>query len=396
MVTMAEVMHRFSDAYIKAYPVSLGQLRLINDIKQCRTVALGSHVTACTQCGDIQVHYNSCGNRGCPNCQGVNKEKWILERNYDLLPVQHFHVVFTLPSELRSICWQNQKLIYNLLFTCAWQTIEAFSKDPNQKLQARMGMIAVLHTWSQQLLYHPHVHCIVPAGGISQDGNWKTTRSNGNFLFPVKALAQTFRGKMMEQIVRLYKSRQLKLKGKLKYLMQPGAFWQFKRRLYDSNWVVYAKAPFANPATVLEYLGRYTHRIAISNYRILDMDHQSVTFSYLDRSSGCKKQITLPGAKFIARFLLHVLPKGYCKIRHYGIFATRIKTQLLDPLRVDMNMPTGERPKYTVRDVLLLTKGIDTHLCSACKQGVLVVIEETPGTDQTKPRGSPIRKLSVY
>lgn len=386
---MADVMHRFSDAYIKNHPVSFDQLRLVNAIKACRTEALGSHLTACTTCGEIKVHYNSCGNRHCPGCQGVNKEKWILERTYDLMPVKHFHVVFTLPGELRGICWQNQKLVYNLLFKCAWDTLDTFSRDPKQGLEAKMGMISVLHTWTQKLLYHPHVHCIVPAGGITEKGEWKSTKSEGRFLFPVKAMAQVFRGKVMEELVNVYRTGQLKLEGKLKNLSNKGVFGELKRGLYDTAWVVYAKDPFSDPSTVLEYLGRYTHRIAISNYRIVAMDENTVTFSYLDRKANRKRTLTLPAETFIGRFLLHVLPKGYCKIRHYGIFATRVKTGLINPLRAGFGMSEGQRPKYTVREVLMITKGIDPLLCSTCKEGLLVTIAETP-----RPRGSPLIKAA--
>ncbi len=384
MVAMAEVMGRFAPSYLKTHTVSGGQQQLIRDIQQCRTSALGDHWTACTSCGDIQVHYNSCGNRFCPNCQGVKKEKWILERTHDLLPVKYFHVVFTLPSELRSVCLQNQKLLYNLLFKSAWQTMEAFSKDPKQGLEARMGMIAVLHTWTQKLLYHPHIHCIVPSGGIAPDGNWKTGKSNGDFLFHVKALAKTFQGKFMEQLVRYYKRGEVQLEGKLKGLEDKGAFWEFKHRLYNKNWVVNTRKPFDKPDLVLEYLGRYTHRIAISNYRILAMDDKTVTFSYLDRNAGQTKPLTLTGEQFIGRFLLHVLPKGYCKIRHYGILSTRVKTVLLAVVRERFGLPLIERPKYTVREVMVLTLGIDPYLCSICKEGQLIIIAESP-----RSRGSP-------
>lgn len=384
MVAMAGVMGRFAPSYLKTHTVSGGQQQLIRDIQQCRTSALGGHWTACTSCGDIKVHYNSCGNRFCPNCQGVKKEKWILERTHDLLPVKYFHVVFTLPCELRGVCFQNQKLLYNLLFKSAWQTIEAFSKDPKQGVSARMGMISVLHTWTQKLLYHPHIHCIVPAGGIGADGSWKSCKSDGDFLFHVQALAETFRGKFMEQVVRYYKSGGLILEGKLKGLEDKGAFWEFKRRLYDKIWVVNTREPFEKPDSVLEYLGRYTHRIAISNYRILAMDDKTVTFSYLDRNAGQTKPLTLTGEQFIGRFLLHVLPKGYCKIRHYGILSTRVKTVLLAVVRKQFGLPLTERPKYTVRDVMVLTLGIDPHLCSICKEGQLIIIAESP-----RSRGSP-------
>jgi hypothetical protein len=387
MATIADVMQQFSAAYIKKCPTNPGQLRLVHDILACRTRQLGSHTSACTSCGEVKVHYNSCGNRGCPNCQGTNKEKWVLERTHDLLPVKHFHMVFTLPAQLRGICWQNQKLVYNLLFKCAWQTLDTFSKDPAQKLEAKMGMVAVLHTWTQQLHYHPHVHCIVPAGGIAPDGKWKHTKSNGKFLFHVTALAKTFRGKFMEQLLRHYKAGDLCLEGKLFHLRDKDHFWEFKKRLYEKEWVVYAKEAFGNKAAVVEYLGRYTHKIAISNHRIMAVDDKTVTFSYLDREANCKKTCTLPGEKFIARFLLHVLPKGYCKIRHYGFFATRVKTKVLPPVREKLGMPNVPKPKYTVRDVLMITKGIDPLVCSECGQGILVTIAEIP-----RPRGSPLQR----
>ena len=253
---MAEVFNRFADEYQKHRLVSFEQQKLVWDIGQCRTYALGGHVTACTACGHIKVHYNSCGNRGCPQCQGVNKEKWILEREYDLLPVKYFHVVFTIPGQLRSICYQNKKLIYDLLFSCAWETLDTFSKDPKQKLQAKMGTIAVLHTWTQKLLYHPHLHCIVAAGGIDEEGNWKTTKSEGDFLFHVTALAQTFRGKFMEKLIGLYKQKKLILEGKIAYLKQAHDFWLLKKKLYEINWVVHSEDPFHNPDSVIEYLAR--------------------------------------------------------------------------------------------------------------------------------------------
>ena len=388
MATMADVMHRFSAAYIKQYPTNPQQLRLIQDILACRTGQLGSHSSACTGCGEVKVHYNSCGNRGCPNCQGTNKEKWVLERTHDLLPVKHFHMVFTLPAQLRALCWQNQKLIYNLLFTCAWQTLDTFSKDPAQKLGANMGMVAVLHTWTQQLHYHPHVHCIVPAGGIAADGKWKHTKSKGKFLFHVKALAKTFRGKFMEQLMRHHKAGDLCLQGKIALLQHKNHFWRLKKALYEKEWVVYAKEAFGNPASVVEYLGRYTHKIAISNHRILAVDEKAVTFSYLDRKANCIKTCTLAGEKFIARFLLHVLPKGYTRIRHYGFWATRVKTKVLPPIKANFGMPNVPRTKYSVRDVLMITKGIDPLVCSTCGN-LLLTIAETP-----RPRGSPQQKFA--
>ncbi len=381
---MAEVFNRFADDYQKHRILSFEQQKLIRDIQDCRTYVLGGHVTACSSCGHIKIHYNSCGNRHCPGCQGVNKEKWILERGYDLLKVKYFHVVFTLPSELRSICYQNQRLIYNLLFSCAWQTLDDFSKDPKQRLMARMGMIAVLHTWTQSLLYHPHIHCIVPAGGLGGDGNWKTTRSDGGFLFHVNALAKTFRGKMMEQLVLRYKQKKLTLEGKIAYLKKYHNFWKLKKKLYETNWVVHTEEPFKNPDSVIEYLARYTHKIAISNYRIKAIDENNITFTYLDRTNNNRKEtMVLPAEKFISRFLLHVLPRGFCKIRHYGFLSTRVKQYCLSQIRLSLKMKEqGIKPRFTVKEVLRITKGIDPDLCPECGQGTLICIQELP-------RGSP-------
>lgn len=383
---MAEVFNRFADEYKKHHLLSFQQQKLIRDICDCRTHVLGGHMTACSWCGNIKVHYNSCGNRHCPQCQGVNKEKWILERQYDLLNVKYFHVVFTLPSGLRAICYQNQRLAYNLLFNCAWQTLDDFSSNPRQRLMARMGMIAVLHTWTQTLLYHPHIHCIVPAGGLDNQGNWKTTKSNGRFLFHVSALAKTFRGKVLEQLIRLYKDKKLVLAGKISHLQQYQNFWALKKMLYETNWVVHTKEPFNNPDSVIEYLARYTHKIAISNYRIKHIGEGDVSFTYLDRNDHDSKQtLTLPAEKFISRFLLHVLPRGFCKIRHYGFLATRVKKHCLSLIRKSLNMKEkGEKPKLSAKQVLRITKGIDPDLCPACGKGTMICIRELP-----RLRGSP-------
>jgi hypothetical protein len=386
MASMAEVFNRFADEYCKHRILSVEQQKLIRDIRECRTHVLGGHMTACTSCGHIKVHYNSCGNRHCPGCQGVNKEKWILERENDLLPVKYFHVVFTLPSELRSICYQNKRLVYNLLFCCAWQTLDAFSKDPRQKLLARMGMIAVLHTWTQRLLYHPHLHCIVPAGGMDEAGHWKHTKSKGDFLFHVTALGKTFRGKLMEQLILLYKQKKLTLEGKIAHLKQKHNFWKLKKKLYETNWIVHTQEPFKKPDMVIEYLARYTHKIAISNYRIQAINDDGITFSYLDRGNKNKQEtMKLSPERFISRFLLHVLPRGFCKIRHYGFLATRVKQQCLSQIRASLNMKEQKlKPKLTVKDVLRITKGIDPDLCPECKQGIMICIQELP-----RLRGSP-------
>jgi len=272
------------------------------------------------------------------------------------------------------------------MFTCAWQTLDDFSKDPRQGLMAKMGMIAVLHTWTQKLLYHPHIHCIIPAGGIDEDGRWKTSKSKSNFLFHGTALAQTVRGKLMEQLLLLYKQKQLTLEGKINHLKHYYNFWKLKKKLYETNWVVHTEEPFKNPDSVIEYLARYTHKIAISNYRIKAIEDDEITFTYLDRADKNKKEIMrLPADKFISRFLMHVLPRGFCKIRHYGFLSTRIKQQCLAKISVNLKMKEqGSKPKLTVKDVLSITKSIDPDLCPECKQGIMVCIQELP-----RLRGSP-------
>jgi len=267
-----------------------------------------------------------------------------------------------------------------------------FSKDPKQTLQARMGMIALLHTWTQKLLFHPHLHCIVPAGGVDEQGNWKNTKSNGDFLFYVRALAQTFRGKFMEKLIGLYKQKKLTLEGKIASLKQAHDFWLLKKKFYEINWVVHTEEPFLNSDSVIEYLARYTHKIALSNYRIKAIGENDVTFSYLDRANNNKQEImTLAADKFIARFMLHVLPRGFCKIRHYGFLSTRVKQHYLPLIRLSLGMKEQDpKPKYTVKDVLQITRGIDPDICQECKEGIMICIQELP-----RLRGSPnFRKCS--
>ena len=377
MGTISEVLHRFADEYVASHRVSYDQLRLINDAKACRTVTMGGHVSACSECGTVKVYYNSCGNRHCPACQGVNKEKWVLERQYDRLAVKYFHLVFTLPSELRSLFRKNQKKLYNVLLSCAWETLDTLSQDSRHRLKAKLGMIAVLHTWTQQLIYHPHVHCMVPAGGLDLHGNWK--HASSNFLFPVRVMANLYRGKMLAHIKQLHHRGQLKGSEQLESIIH---------KLYNIKWVVYVKPSFKDHDQLFEYLGRYSHRIAISNYRIKTITADSVTFSYLDRAGGNKKKLlTLPAHVFIYRYLSHVLPKGFVKIRHYGFLSTRAKGNCLPLIREQLSMAEpGEKPVYKVRDVIMLTKGIDIDLCPGCGQGLMVVIKEIPAS-----RGSPKR-----
>ena len=290
------------DSSINELGLNTWQLRTPSAIKNCRTAALGGHIDACDECGNISISYNSCRNRHCRKCQGKNREDWIMAREIELLPVPYFHVVFTLPSAINTLAMQEPKMVYGILFETAWATLKSFGK--NKEMQ--MGMIALLHTWGQQLSLHPHLHCIVPGGGINANGKWKKSRTDGKFLFSVKELSKVFRAKYCQR-----------LKQEL-----PVAYEKIRKGLWEKDWVVFAKRPFGSSKSVVEYLGRYSHKIAISNHRIRSVDEQNVVFSYKDyRQQGQKKTMQLGHREFIRRFSFHILPKGFVKIRHYGFLS---------------------------------------------------------------------------
>ena len=329
------------------------QLRTLSALKKCRTSALGGHIDACDECGNVSISYNSCRNRHCPKCQGRNREQWIENRENELLPVPYFHVVFTIPDTLNSLVLQQPKMLYDILFESAWETLQTFGKNKN----LQMGMIAVLHTWGQNLSLHPHLHCIVPGGGVDENGAWKNIRNNGKFLFPVKALSKVFRAKFCE-----------KLKANLKDKFnenQENEYEKIRQSLWEKPWVVYAKKPFGSPKSVVEYLGRYTHKIAISNGRIRGIDDKTVTFDYKDyRQKGIKKQMVLSHEEFIRRFAMHILPKRFVKIRHYGFLSSTWKRIKLKNLQQKLGVQSKEKP---------LPKPFQPK-CSCCKTGNLVTI----------------------
>ena len=339
------------------------QLRTLWAIQRCRTAAMGGHVDACDACGNISISYNSCRNRHCPKCQGHKKEEWIQAREADLLPVPYFHVVFTLPDALNQLALHQPKEVYDALFSASWGVVAVFAK----KKGVQMGMIAILHTWGQNLMLHPHLHCIIPGGGMDANGNWQNIgRSHdspdGKFLFPVKALSKVFRAKYVAEL-----SKNIKLEKDL------------RESLFKKNWVVYAKRPFGSPKTVVEYLGRYTHKIAISNHRIMHIDEQNVTFSYKDyRQKGLKKAMSLSHVEFIRRFAQHILPKRFVRIRHYGMLSSTWKREKFQKVREHFKLqPIESKP------VTLLNK------CRCCKVGNLITIATFDG------RGPPDFYLGV-
>jgi Putative transposase/Transposase zinc-binding domain len=308
---------------VQAGRLSLAQLKVMSAIETCRTAALGGHVEGCDDCGHLRVAYNSCRNRHCPKCQGAAARTWLAEREADLLPVGYFHVVFTLPGEVADIAWQNKAVVYDLLFRAASETMVRIAADPRH-LGARIGITAVLHTWGSAMTHHPHVHMIVPGGGIATAGSrWIGARPA--FLLPVRVLAKLFRRLFLTQLLELHAAGKLAFFGQSKALGDRRAFVRHVAPLRNKRWQVYAKAPFAGPEAVLAYLARYTHRVAIANRRLIAFDETGVTFRYKDyRRTGLERQqvMTLETHEFIRRFLLHVLPRGFHRIRHYGLLAS--------------------------------------------------------------------------
>jgi len=334
------------------------QVRTLDAIRRCRSASLGGHVDLCTSCGHVRISYNSCRNRHCPKCQQVQRERWIQAREAELLPATYFHVVFTLPEALNKLCLYQPALVYNLLFDTAWTVVRDFARD-KKHLGADPGMISILHTWGQNLSLHPHLHCIVPGGGVMASGKWKPARSNGKFLFPVKAMSQVFRARFVAALRSRFNG------------LEPS----FYNALFNTPWVVYAKRPFGSPKHVIEYLGRYTHKVAISNHRIVDIQNNQVTFRYKDyRDEGKVKAMTLQAIDFIRRFSLHILPKGFMRIRHYGILSSSRKLHVLPLLhpQLESHYEYPEQKHWKVISTERL--GYNPDACPVCNQLSMVTI----------------------
>lgn len=324
--------------------LSVQQQKILRVIESCRTAALGGHIDQCNDCGVTHISYNSCRNRHCPKCQGHKREAWIQQREADLLPCTYYHVVFTLPQALNPLAIHNPKIVYDGLFKSVWQTLYQFSKTAG----IQSGMIAVLHTWGQNMSLHPHLHCIVPGGGINNSGRWQQQISCNKFLFPVKALSKVFRAKYVHYLRENNITDNSLLKS-----------------LFNKDWVVYAKRPFGGPKKVIEYLGRYTHKVAISNHRLQEVTNQEVSFSYRDYRDGNKNKIMrLTNIEFIRRFSQHILPHKFVRIRHYGILSSTWKRGKLQTLQQQLKMPIKSMPIKTM-----------LHKCPNCKTGTLKTLE---------------------
>jgi hypothetical protein len=327
---VADILHAQGDRFLKRYRSSFGfqQLKAFRAILRCRTAALGGHRDVCQSCGYQAISYNSCRNRHCPKCQAQARERWLTARERELFDTSYFHVVFTVPHELNLLALENPRLFYDLLFTASAQTLLEIASDPKH-LGAEIGVIGILHTWGQNLLLHPHLHCLIPAGGLSLDQR-RWVRPRYPFFLPVKVLSRVFRGKFLAGLKRLYRRQKLQCAGPAAALADPREFRQLIRRLHRHDWVVYAKPAFGGPVQVLRYLGRYTHRVAISNHRLLAFDQERVTFRWKDYAhDGKQGQMTLAATEFLRRFFLHVLPKGFVRIRHFGFLANRFRASRL-------------------------------------------------------------------
>jgi hypothetical protein len=324
---VADIFRQYGYDFRLTHSLSPEQRRVMRAIERCRTASLGGHVEQCDACGHQRIAYNSCRNRHCPKCQALAKAHWLQARLADLLPVDYFHVVFTLPEQLAAVALQNKRVAYNLLFSAASETLRTIAADPRH-LGADIGFLAVLHTWDQTLRHHPHLHCVVPGGGLSMDGEgWRSCRRS--FFLPVNVLARLFRRLFLQGLERAYEKGKLSFHGSCAFLAQPTAFKRLLKSVRAREWWVYAKPPFGGPAQVLAYLGRYTHRVAISNQRLLSLKDGKVTFSWRDNRHGqLRATMTLSAEEFMRRFLLHVLPRGFQRIRQFGLLANRRRDEL--------------------------------------------------------------------
>ena len=372
---LGDIFSLFGEEYRRKHKLPLQQRKVMFAVEACRTSVLGGHVDSCNSCGHKRISYNSCRNRHCPKCQNLNKEKWIEKLSCNLLPVKYFHIVFTIPSELNRLCLVNQKVLYDILFQSASQTILSLAKD-EKHLGVLSGLVAVLHTWGQNLMDHPHLHTMVPAGGWSEwNGYWKNTKKN--FFIHVKVLSKVFRGKFLAAIKTAYKNKQLKFEGEIKSLNQSGNFKNLIDILYKKDWVVYAKEPFKNASGIIKYLGNYTHRIAISNDRIQKIEGDEILFGWKDyRDNSKRKMMSLTAHEFIRRFLLHVLPPGFCKIRYYGILSSRNRNTVLQKCK---NAMANKEAKSKFEglmwnEVLKIVTGFDVLMCPHCKKGKMIPV----------------------
>lgn len=377
MITAQHLFRGHFDVFKETHTLSADQAKASTAIMNCRSSALGGHTYQCEACDHSEISYNSCRNRHCTLCQGIDKEIWVDQRRKDILHAPYFHVVFTMPKQLHMLIYQNQKLLYTLMYKAVAETLAELSQD-DKYLGAQIGFISVLHTWGQNLHYHPHIHTIVLAGGLTKENRWKNT--SDKFFIPVKVLSKKFRGKFLYFLRKYYRQKKLKFFNDTKRYQNPNQFQDLLDSCYELDWYSYSKRTFSGPLAVMKYLGLYTHRIAISNNRILSAQDDTVTIGVKDyKDKNKKKQVTMKIVEFIRRFLMHVLPKGFVKLRHYGLLANRNKKTKLARCRRLTKSP-NYRPKFEgLSKIEVLSKILnrDLTLCPACKKAKLQLVDGT-------------------
>lgn len=372
---VADIFRQYGTTYRQTHRLPLPLLRVMQAIETCRTAALGGHIERCPECRKTQISYNSCRNRHCPKCQAATKARWLEKRLDELLPVEYFHVVFTVPESVSRLGLQNKRLLYDLLFQTTAKTMRTIAADPKH-LGAEVGFMAVLHSWGQTLCFHPHLHCIVPGGGFNSDGKrWIACRPG--FFLPVRVLSRYFRRVFLEALRQAHRKDKLVLKGPLRELRDFDSFQQWIQALLKVDWVVYAKPPFGGPEKVLDYLGRYTHRVAIANHRLVDVANGKVTFHWRDyRHQSRKRKMTLDTEEFIRRFLMHVLPTGFVRIRYFGFLANRYRAKKIEMARALLRLRKDEASESrSGHEEKTPNWRLDSHLCPHCRRGQLICVE---------------------
>lgn len=371
MSSLQEVISTHGDNYIRRKNLPSNILKALTSIQYCKTASLGGHIYECDECGETTIAYNSCRNRHCPKCQTYVKELWIYERSKSLLPTHYFHMVFTVPEQLNSLMLFNQKKLYSILFSSVSETLLELAKD-KKYLNADIGFTTVLHTWGQNLMNHPHIHCIVPGGGLSLDKS-KWIKSKQKFFIPVKVLSRKFRGKFLYYLNKLYLENKLVFPESISDLSSRNIFNEFKDSLYKKEWIVYSKAPFKSAAYVVQYLGRYTHRVAISDNRIIKVDNKNVVFKWRDYKDKNKEKImTLKADEFIRRFTMHILPDRFVKIRHYGILGNRNKKLKFKRCLEIFGIKPRDDEKLSSAELFFKLTGIKIGMCKICEKGNLI------------------------
>jgi hypothetical protein len=375
---LADIFRQHGAAYRQTHALPLYQHRLMQAIQNCRTAALGGAVEWCDHCQNTRIVYRSCRDRHCPKCQGLARERWIQQRLAELLPVEYFHVVFTVPEQIAAIAFYNQKAVYQILFRTVSATLLTIARDPKH-LGAEIGFFAVLHTWGQNLHLHPHLHCVVPGGGLSPDGEWKACLPG--FFLPVRVLSRLFRRLFLEALEKAYAHGELQFFSELEPLREPPAFMQYLAPVRQTEWVVYAKPSFGGPQQVIEYLGRYTHRVAISNQRLVALQNGQVSFRWKDyRHPQQPKLLTVSAQEFIRRFLQHALPPGFQRIRYFGLLANCHRAGKLRLCRQQLAAPTANLlpGPQDYRDFYAALTGKNLRLCPECGIGIMIRIEILP------------------